>query len=132
MSSAAEAAVGLDRCSGHRLQQPGAVRFSSDAIRLNAGGSVDRPGENREDFLCRWTRTSLPRFGLYPSLALSTESLRRSRGDDLIENRTDWGLDVKITRVVSWAGITIGYRAPFRTPFGGWAILGVSVILQPY
>ena len=67
---------------------------------------------------------------LYPALAISAVHTRRSRGDSLIENRTVWGMDVKLSALgYSPVGITVGYRAPFEDPLKGSAILGVSLIL---
>ena len=98
---------------------------------LNAGGQSSAQVETVRFSVSLGSNLCTP-IGLYPSLAISAENVRRTRGDDLIENRTDWGLDAKISYVVSWAGITIGYRAPFREPLKGSAILGVSIVLVPY
>ena len=95
---------------------------------LNAGGS--RSDQERTDrFSGSLGANVATPVGLYPGLAISFENSRRSRGDDLIENRTVWGMDLKITGFpYSWVGITIGYRLPFSTPFDGSVILGVSLV----
>ena len=98
---------------------------------LNAGGEENEAETTRSFSISLGTNLATP-VGLYPSLAISAENLRRSRADDLVENRTVWGLDTKLTAVRSWAGITVGYRAPFRAPLGGSVILGVSLVLRPY
>ena len=67
---------------------------------------------------------------LYPSVAISAEHTRHSRGDAVIEKRTVWGMDTKLTVIVySPVAITVGYRAPFEEPFAGSVIFGVSLIL---
>lgn len=98
---------------------------------LNAGGQSSNQVETVRFSVSLGSNLRTP-IGLYPSLAISAENVRRTHGDDLIENRTVWGLDVKISYIVSWTGITIGYRAPFREPLKGSAILGVSIVLVPY
>ena len=67
---------------------------------------------------------------LYPGVAISAEHTRRSSGEALVENRTLWGLDVKLSAIgYPPVGITVGYRAPFEEPLGGSAILGISLLL---
>ncbi|MDE0023524.1 MAG: hypothetical protein OXP69_03830 [Spirochaetaceae bacterium] len=67
---------------------------------------------------------------LYPGLAISAEHTRRLRGGSLVENRTVWGMDVKLSAIgCPPIGITVGYRTPFEDPLAGSAILGVSLVL---
>lgn len=98
---------------------------------LNAGGQSSNQVKTVRFSVSLGSNLCTP-IGFYPSLAISAENVRQTHGDDLIENRTDWGLDAKISYIVSWTGITIGYRAPFRAPLKGSAILGVSIVLVPY
>ena len=98
---------------------------------LNAGGHSSDQVETVRFSASLGSNLYTP-IGLYPGLAISAENIRRTRGDDLIENQTDWGLDTKISYIASWAGITIGYRSPFRAPLKGSVILGVSIVLLPY
>ena len=96
---------------------------------INAGGSLsDR--ERAARFSGSLGANVATPIDLYPSLAISFQNNRRWRGGDLIERRTVWGLDVKLTGYVySWIGITVGYRAPFGKPLDGSLILGASLVL---
>lgn len=96
---------------------------------VNAGGSRG-DGQRAARFSGSLGANVATPINLYPSLAISFQNNRRWRGDDLIERRTVWGLDVKLTGYVdSWIGITAGYRAPFGDPLDGSLILGASLVL---
>lgn len=96
---------------------------------INAGGTR-RDRERTDRFSGSFGANVAAPIELYPSLAVSFQNIRRWREDDLIERRTVWGLDVKLTGYVySWIGITIGYRAPFGEPLDGSLILGASLVL---
>ena len=96
---------------------------------INAGGSRD-DGARAARFSGSLGANIATPINLYPSLAVSFQNNRRWREGDLIERRTVWGLDVKLTGYVySWIGITVGYRAPFGHPLDGSLILGASLVL---
>ena len=56
---------------------------------LNAGGQSSNQVETVRFSVSLGSNLCTP-IGLYPSLAISAENVRQTRGDDLIENRTDW------------------------------------------
>lgn len=102
--------------------------FGVDAS-INAGGSR-KVNERAARFSGSLGANLATPIDLYPSVAISFQNNRRWRGDDMIERRTVWGLDVKLTGYVdSWIGVTLGYRAPFGEPLDGSLILGASLVL---
>lgn len=96
---------------------------------LGAGGSrSDQERTNR--FSASLGVNFATPIDLYPGFAINAVHTRRTRGDTLIQRRTVWGVDTKLTFILfAPVGITVGYRAPFEAPLRGSLILGMSLIL---